>query len=84
MFTEQITEWRNSKNKIKELEQIIKETNYYWIYRWIENNLPSYIPSFEDSVSQGQYDSKKWLCDELKKINLKSLYPLNRNDIKSI
>ena len=77
MFTEQITEWRNSKNKIKELEQIIKETNYYWIYRWIENNLPSYIPSFEDSVSQGQYDSKKWLCDELKKINLKSFYPLH-------
>ena len=30
------------------------------------NNLSQYISSFDDSV-QGQYDSKKWLCDELKK-----------------
>ena len=68
MFMDQISNFIESKNTIKFLQQKIKETNYYWIGNWIKNNLPEYITSFEDSLSQGQYDSKRWLCDELKKV----------------
>ena len=81
---EQITNWRKNKNKISEYniemgslkEQILvcensnRETPYYWVNQWVNNNLPSYSKSFDDSVSQGQYDSKLWLIQKLKNIKL--------------
>ena len=69
----QITDWIKNNNLIAEYKEKIaiwesekRETPYYWVRQWVYNNLPQYISSFDDSVSQGQYDSKTWLCDELK------------------
>ena len=84
---EQITNWRNNKNKIskhkieigllnekigEQKEQISildnhnRETPYYWVNQWVKNNLLDYEKSFDDSVSQGQFDSKTWMIQELK------------------
>lgn len=65
-LNEQIGEHRE---KISMLDNDNRETPYYWVSQWVKNNLISYEKSFEDSVSQGQYDSKIWLRDELKKQN---------------
>ena len=46
------------KEEISICENDNRETPYYWVNQWINNNLPSYSNSFEDSVSQGQYESK--------------------------
>ena len=99
---EQITKWRDNKNKIsqhnivigayneqigqiKELigaekekisicDNINRETPYYWVFQWIKNNLPAYEKSFEDSVSQGQFESKLWMHEELSKIYLNDVH----------
>ena len=82
---EQISDYRNSLNLIYELNEKIKETSYYWVQKWIQNNMPKYNDSFLDSVSQGQYDSKKWLKDELIKVKkyLKRYEPLHIDIIGS-
>jgi len=54
--------------EISILENYNRETPYYWVNQWVKNNLKSYEVSFEDSLSQGQFDSKMWLITELKKI----------------
>jgi len=77
MFMEQITEYRNCTNEIRNCTNKIKETPYYWVGMWVKNNIFSYANSFEDSIAQGQYDSKMWMCNELKKINLEMYYPLH-------
>ena len=56
------------KEEISICENDNRETPYYWVNQWVNNNLPSYSNSFEDSVSQGQYESKLWLKEELEKI----------------
>ena len=56
------------KEKISMCENDNRETPYYWVNQWVNNNLPSYSNNFDDSVSQGQYESKLWLYQELKKI----------------
>ena len=56
------------REKISICENDNRETPYYWVNQWVNNNLPSYYNSFEDSVSQGQYESKLWLSEELKKL----------------
>jgi|SaaInlStandDraft_6_1057023.scaffolds.fasta_scaffold04240_2 hypothetical protein len=56
------------KEKISMCENDNRETPYYWVNQWVNNNLPSYSNNFDDSVSQGQYESKLWLSQELKKI----------------
>lgn len=92
---EQITNWRNNKNKISEhrieigllnekigehkeeisiLDNDNRETPYYWVNQWVKNNLPNYILSFDDSVSQGQYDSKIWMHEKLSKIYLNDVH----------
>ena len=58
------------KEEIAICENETRETGYYWVEQWVKNNLPDYHESFLDSVSQGQYESKLWLHNELKKINL--------------
>ena len=58
------------KEKISICENYNRETPYYWVNQWINNNLPSYSNSFDDSVSQAQYDSKLWLVQKLKNIKL--------------
>ena len=56
------------KEQISICENDNRETPYYWVNQWVNNNLPTYSNSFEDSVSQGQYESKLWLSQELEKI----------------
>ena len=73
---EQISEYRNCTNKIN-------ESVYYWVGLWIKNNLPSYLESFEDSISQGQYDSNKWIVKELSKITMAHYEPLHIDIIGS-
>ena len=75
MPMDQITDWIKNNNLIAEYREKIaicesdkRELPYYWVRQWVHNNLPKYISSFDDSVSQGQYESKRWLCDELRKI----------------
>jgi len=58
------------KEHISICENKNRETPYYWVSQWVNNNIPSYYQSFEDSVSQGQYDSKLWLIKKLKNIKL--------------
>ena len=58
------------KEKISICENYNRETPYYWVNQWVNNNLPSYSKSFDDSVSQGQYDSKLWLIKKLRNIKL--------------
>lgn len=91
MFMEQISNWRTNKNKISknkihigELREEIsmcenenRETPYYWVEQWVTNNLPDYTSSFDDSVSQGQFESKSWLVQELRKIKMKQYEPIH-------
>ena len=65
------------KEEIATCENETRETGYYWVEQWVKNNLPDYHESFLDSVSQGQYESKLWLHNELKKINLNQFGPLH-------
>ena len=78
-YNEKIGELKEEIGSIREIigehrEQISicendnRETPYYWVNQWVNNNLPSYSNSFEDSVSQGQYESKLWLKEKLEKI----------------
>ena len=55
------------REQISICENNNRETPYYWVKQWVNNNLPSYSNSFEDSVSQGQYESKLWLNEKLEK-----------------
>lgn len=85
---EQISKWRKNRNEISEhkieigtlKEKILscendnRETPYYWVRQWVYNNLSQYISSFDDSVSQGQYDSKIWMHEELSKIYLNDVH----------
>lgn len=74
-LNEQIGELKETIGEHKETISICennnRETPYYWVNQWVNNNKPSYSKSFEDSVSQGQYESKLWLAQQLKKINFK-------------
>ncbi|SVE40072.1 uncharacterized protein METZ01_LOCUS492926, partial [marine metagenome] len=63
------------REKISICENDNRETPYYWVNQWVKNNSPSYYKSFEDSVSQGQYESKLWLSQEL--IRLRPLFLLS-------
>ena len=65
------------REEISICENDNRETPYYWVNQWVNNNLPSYSNSFEDSLSQGQFDSKFWLYKELGKINLLKYEPLH-------
>ena len=63
------------KEQISICENNNRETPYYWVKQWVNNNLPSYSNSFEDSVSQGQYESKLWLKEQLEKLPIFSFSP---------
>mgnify|MGYP001161219914 FL=1 len=71
------------KEHISICENKNRETPYYWVSQWVNNNLPSYFQSFEDSVSQGQFESKIWLMKELSKISMKEFEPLKIDIIGS-
>ena len=42
-----------------------RNSNYYKVVKFIRNNYPEYQESWSDSISDDQYESKKWLCDVL-------------------
>lgn len=60
----------NFKLKISQCENGQRDTPYYWTRQWVYNNLKDYLDSFDDSLSLGQYESKKWIIEELRKINI--------------
>ena len=64
-----IGEWNHLKNK--KLREY-KETPYYYVKRWLLKNHSHLIEPFNDTLSDGQYDSKFWLVDELNNINWKN------------
>ena len=87
---ELISNWIKNNNLISEYKEKIsicendkRETPYYWVRQWVYNNAPDYISSFDDSVSIGQYESKRWMINELSKINLKEFEPLHIDVIGS-
>ncbi len=54
----------------KDCENTIKQSVYYRVQNFINNKMENYNHSFLDSISDGQYESKKWLCDSLNELNL--------------
>ena len=64
-----IGEWNHLKNK--KLREY-KETPYYYVKRWLLKNHSHLIEPFNDTLSDGQYDSKFWLVDKLNNINWKN------------
>ena len=61
-------EWSHLKNKkLKEY----KETPYYYVKRWILKNHSHLLEPYNDTISDGQYESKYWLANELNNINWK-------------
>jgi len=73
----QIEKLKKMEERIKDSEFEIKETHYYKIKNWIQNNSPSYNDSYTDSISNGQYQSKKWLIDSLKEVKFDWNEPLH-------
>ena len=45
-----------------------KKSPYYFIKKWITKFHPNLLQSYEDSISDGQYQSKLWLRNALKNI----------------
>ena len=80
MLNEQIGELKEKiglqKEEIAICENTNRETPYYWVSQWVSNNIASYMESFDDSVSQGQYESKLWLIETVAKMNLFNRQPI--------
>ena len=47
-----------------------RNSNYYKVFKFIKNNYPEYQESWCDSISDDQYESKKWLCDVLDNLKI--------------
>ena len=62
-----IGEWNHLKNK--KLREY-KETPYYYVKRWILKNHDHLLNDYNDTVSDGQVESKKWLAQEINKLRL--------------
>ena len=62
-----IGEWNHLKNK--KLREY-KETPYYYVKRWILKNHDHLLNDYNDTVSDGQVESKKWLVQEIHKLRL--------------
>ena len=52
-----------------------RNSPYYKVQRFIKNNYSEYEKSFDDSISDDQYESKKWMCDILNDLNYLHLAP---------
>ena len=60
----EIGEWGHLKNKkLKEY----KETPYYYVKRWILKNHLHLLEPYNDTISDGQYESKYWLSSKIPK-----------------
>tara|TARA_B100002019_G_scaffold194908_1_gene168763 strand:- start:508 stop:1482 length:975 start_codon:yes stop_codon:yes gene_type:complete len=64
-----IGEWNHLKNK--KLREY-KVTPYYYVKRWILKNHTHLLSAYNDTISDGQYDSKFWLINELNNIKWKN------------
>lgn len=63
-----IGEWSHLKNsKLREY----KETPYYYVKRWILKNHSHLLDDYNDTISDGQIESKNWLSQSLRSINFK-------------
>ena len=63
-------EWERTKGQFTKEE--IKNQNsiefspYYKVKRFLEETYPEYASSLLDSITDGQYESKRWMCQILK------------------
>ena len=63
-------EWERTVGQFEKDE--IRNTNtmefspYYKVKRFLEESYPEYASSLLDSITDGQYESKKWMCQVLK------------------
>ena len=62
-----IGEWNHLKNK--KLREY-KETPYYYVKRWILKNHDHLLNDYNDTISDGQVESKQWLIHEINKLRL--------------
>ena len=71
MYTE-FLDLRNQQDELKERQSAVdkqyRSNIYSSVGRFVENHLPEYVESQADSISRGQFSSKLWLVEELKKI----------------
>ena len=63
------------KNKI-EFENTMEWSPYMKVKRFLDESYPEYASSLLDSISDGQYESKKWMSEVLKTGQLGSKDPL--------
>ena len=47
-----------------------RNSPYYTVQKFIKNNHSEYEKSFDDSISDDQYESKKWMCDILNDLRI--------------
>ena len=52
--------------------EIFRNSPYYKVQRFIKNNYSEYEKSFDDSISDDQYESKRWMCDILNDLRITS------------
>lgn len=50
--------------------EIFRNSPYYKVQRFIKNNYSEYEKSFDDSISDDQYESKRWMCDILNDLRI--------------
>ena len=62
-----IGEWNHVKNK--KLREY-KETPYYYVKRWILKNHSHLLEDYNDTISDGQYESKKWMVESMSTLRL--------------
>lgn len=55
---------------IKSFESQYKKTPYYYVKRWIDKNHPHLIESYNDTLSDGQYESKQWMIEAMSTLRL--------------
>ena len=53
------------KNKV-DIENVIEWSPYMKVKRFLDESFPEYSSSLLDSISDGQYESKKWMSEILK------------------
>ena len=69
-WVREVGEWERTKGHFEKEEVInsntIEYSPYYKVKRFLERSYPEYATSLLDSITDGQYESKRWLSQILK------------------
>jgi len=63
------------KNEVK-YKNTMEWSPYMKVKRFLDESYPEYASSLLDSISDGQYESKRWMCEILKSMHLGTKDPL--------